>query len=504
MVVLASAITTKNGKTLLSRQFVEMTRARIEGLLAAFPKLISSDKQHTFIETDVVRYVYQPLESLYVILVTNKNSNILEDLDTIHLLAKIVPEYAPHLDEKEVLTKSFDIIFAFDEAISMGYKERVNITQIKHFLTMESHNEEIFKQEEKAKMLLAKKKADEVRKRLDKKRVEEKKMGISGMGSEHISNTYVGVGSGPRSTFANEPMIETKKESPKVETSSSGRKGLQLGKAKKTSGYSQVLKEENVVEVEGPQTDASAAITPAAGQKLTLQILEKIALVCENDGGLKSMEVKGELVVTAFDPKYSQVQIHVSQGDAKDFQFKAHPNMEKNLYAKNQILALKDNSKSYPLGTPSSILKWRMATKDENLIPLSINLWPSTGGGETTVPVEYEKKCDFDLADVVISIPIPGASPVVGEASGSYDYDPKKNVLYWRIPLVDKDNKSGSLEFTVPAAPSSGFFPVRVGFTSNSNFAPIQVVGVTSGGSQNEPLDFTVEVNLSVEQYDIE
>ena len=47
---------------LVSRQFVDMSRIRIEGLLAAFPKLVGSGKQHTYVETENVRYVYQPLE----------------------------------------------------------------------------------------------------------------------------------------------------------------------------------------------------------------------------------------------------------------------------------------------------------------------------------------------------------------------------------------------------------------------------------------------------------
>ena len=47
---------------LVSRQFVPMTRIRIEGLLAAFPKLVGTGKQHTYVETENVRYVYQPLE----------------------------------------------------------------------------------------------------------------------------------------------------------------------------------------------------------------------------------------------------------------------------------------------------------------------------------------------------------------------------------------------------------------------------------------------------------
>lgn len=105
MVVLAASVVTKSGKALVrsgrfvsrrslvrsrprnnkqvARVYFDMTRIRIEGLLAAFPKLVrtgwgaaeatdrpadtppqvGSGKQHTYVETENVRYVYQPLEA---------------------------------------------------------------------------------------------------------------------------------------------------------------------------------------------------------------------------------------------------------------------------------------------------------------------------------------------------------------------------------------------------------------------------------------------------------
>ena len=63
MVVLAAGIVSSKA-TLFSRQFVDMPRMRVEGLFNSFPKLVDKTTQHTFVDTESVRYLYQPKGAL--------------------------------------------------------------------------------------------------------------------------------------------------------------------------------------------------------------------------------------------------------------------------------------------------------------------------------------------------------------------------------------------------------------------------------------------------------
>ncbi|OBS58499.1 hypothetical protein A6R68_10364 [Neotoma lepida] len=245
MVLLAAAVCTKAGKAIVSRQFVEMTRTRIEGLLAAFPKLMNTGKQHTFVETESVRYVYQPMEKLYMVLITTKNSNILEDLETLRLFSRVIPEYCRALEENEISEHCFDLIFAFDEIVALGYRENVNLAQIRTFTEMDSHEEKVFRavretQEREAKAEMRRKAKELQQARRDAERQGKKAPGFGGFGSSAVSG-------GSTAAMITETIIETDK--PKVAPAparpSGPSKALKLGaKGKEVDNFVDKLKSE--------------------------------------------------------------------------------------------------------------------------------------------------------------------------------------------------------------------------------------------------------------------
>ena len=122
-----------------------------------------------------------------------------------------------------------------------------------------------------------------------------------------------------------------------------------------------------------------------------------------------------------------------------------HPNIDKRLFNEQSILGLKGEGRGFPLGQDIGVLKWRLQTTDDSLLPLfskemnrcthsplfkkhiihfsssfssssfsfsssssSVNCWPSENAGTCDVNVEYELLQEYlHLGDVVISIPLP-------------------------------------------------------------------------------------------------
>ena len=171
MVVISVSLVTKQGKILFARQFLEISHSNLEGLLNSFAKQVDSDRQHTYIDHESARFVFQPLESLYLILITSKDSNIIEDIETLRLLYKVVQHYCPFgPDEANILKNSFELALAFDDVIALGYRESITLAQILTYAEMESAEERIFREKQKAQMQEAKEQAKRKQVELDKKR----------------------------------------------------------------------------------------------------------------------------------------------------------------------------------------------------------------------------------------------------------------------------------------------------------------------------------------------
>jgi len=518
MVLLAAAICTKTGKALVSRQFVEMTRARIEGLLASFPKLIGTGtKQHTFIETESVRYVYQPMEKLYMLLITTKASNILEDLETLRLFSRVIPEYCKTIEEKEIVDHCFELLFAFDEIVALGYRENVNLAQIRTFTDMESHEEKVYKamretQEKEAKQKMLER-AEEIRRsKIADKSHKSSSQYSGGFGSSSMmsnSSSYNNMSSSSSQSYAmdsHEPSIPSYSAS--SSSASKSNKAMKLGTNKDVlPAFIEQQVKQSLPQAVQQSGSSNQSVTPSGQvvEKVHLKIDEKINLTCGKDGGVQNLEVLGVLSVRIASEDDGRVRIAVRNSDNRNLQIQTNPNIDKNLFKNNSVIGLRDPSKSFPIGTDIGVLKWRFQTQEETEIPLTINCWPSETKNGCDVSIEYElQKLNLELNNVAIIVPIPSnvAAPIIKHCDGDYQYEKYKNYLVWKSTSIDQSNSTGSLEFSV-AGHANDFFPIHVSFVSHKSYCDIQALGVTLADNPSEPVKYSSETVFAVDKYEI-
>jgi len=234
-------------------------------------------------------------------------------------------------------------------------------------------------------------------------------------------------------------------------------------------------------------------------------IKESVSLSLLRDGGVQNMEVKGDMNLLVSDSAYAQLKVTLAPTDGSNFQFKHHPNAAKFVPNQPRIVALKDPSKSFPVGQSLSVLKWRSAVSDESYVPLSINCWPSpSNDGTCEVSIEYDLENEsLTLYDVVISIPLPdGSYPTVSSHSGEWSLDSSSHSLAWSIPVItaDDDSKTGSLIFNVGGVDASIFFPVEVNFIGQGSLAGVVVASVEKLDGSESP-EFSVDSFITTDEY---
>ncbi len=95
-----------------------------------------------------------------------------------------------------------------------------------------------------------------------------------------------------------------------------------------------------------------------------------------------------------------------------------------------------------------------------------------------------------------------GSYPTVSSHSGEWALNSSSHSLDWNIPLINAEDKSGSLEFSVGGDDAGVFFPVRVSFVAQGSVAGVKVASVTRVEGGDEVV-FSEDATVSVENYTV-
>lgn len=195
-----------------------------------------------------------------------------------------------------------------------------------------------------------------------------------------------------------------------------------------------------------PRLGIIVTLTPLPSVHVTIRERLSLSLLRDN-GGLASFDLRGDLDLRIHDPSLAHLRLHLapspsritslvsSPGTAKDLQFQQHPNVGKfgpGAAGEERVIALKNPERGFPVNQGVGVLRWRLTTKDESLVPINsmsrgrigwipradpcaiaVNCWPSPrGDGKCDVNIEYELEAtDMVLQDMKIMIPLPYVYP---------------------------------------------------------------------------------------------
>ena len=202
MAALSVVICDKSAKIIFARQFFNISRMDLEEYIIQFSRGVDSCKEITHFESDKVRYIFIPIDTFYLILITTKNSNIIEDTEILKLIYRLIQDLCNgQINYDSIIENSYEIMLGIDDIACLGYRNGINIAQVKQFLQMESLEEKEFKRKKLEQERRVQKELYEKSKEFDRMRKEKKFM------NDAISSSNF--------EFKEEPVMKTLKVSNK-------------------------------------------------------------------------------------------------------------------------------------------------------------------------------------------------------------------------------------------------------------------------------------------------
>ena len=507
MVVLSAFIANKNGKPIVSRQFRDVEKNRSIKLLNYFQSEFNNNKsQGNFIEArdEHVRYLYKPIDDFYMVLITNLQSNIIQDIKTLNTFAETVNalsswllynslnDYVPlkSSDEDLLCQHAFDFINAFDEIIVNGYKENLKSNQI-----MNHHN--MWCMEETWKNI-----NDESKERAAK---ENRKRDLENMTKRNSGMGYQSFG-GASGSNADPNVLKEAYDSYYSHASNSARESFLHSQEQQH----ELAHDEYYEEASDKFVGEVVAEEPENVSGLLFTVKEIVSAQISRDGDIESSEIKGTLELKIANPDYTNVSIKLNLDNPKDksYNFKTHPNIDKASFLNESLLKLRDSKKTFPSNDQAlGVLRWRQVSSNadeaEKLVPFKIQAWISpVDDDKYEVTFEYELNEKYEtFGESMFILPISQHS--TAEITDFGDFDESS------IQILGYDHSQGLVIKTEHFNSSQGVFTVTVdNIESEESLFPINVSFATLSDNSSDSLSnvtvaevYTVDEE-PVEEYD--
>jgi hypothetical protein len=516
MSIQAVMISTPQGKLIFYRNYAAIHQSLFEDFAFSLPQSMKKDSQHTFAIHGQYRLIYLPIEGLLLSLVTCKNSNILEDIDTVAQTKEIVSSIiGPQPDDTSVFENYVDLALAFDDMVNLNSRNAISKTQIAALLEMESNNEKMHNAMQESKEKEAMRKAEEEVKRIERtKKVQdmvEKELKQIDKSIRDYSGKIPNVDDTPKESTTRK-VSDNAHSSEFTNTTQTGpaRKGIQLGKKPekkapilgskpsntKPSGGNETGREDMVEEVE------HVAFNPL-NEEIRIVVDEKISGEIGISSSYTRFELKGTIGLFVENPDLNYFNINTNNvSGLKHLSMKLPPNFDRTVWNKG-ILAPKSKNTSLPKRTLVETVKYALTFNSfDEAVPFNISIW--LAGPQVQLEIEFNENQNYFKGFQNLAIhfrKLYGHDFSVSEADNS-SYNMDNRYLVWSIPQLDSNTPSASIIIDFESKVSEDeVFPADIELMSNSPVLDLKVHSVVT--EEGREVKFALGRMLSAKDFHI-